>query len=82
MPKRTRGYNSWRLEKLADPEIAAGYLNDAKQDSPEMFLKALLNVTQDRKKSRRSKRKHLQSIFRRRKSYFGYPRLCTKRAWV
>jgi probable addiction module antidote protein len=51
MPKRTRGYNSWRLEKLADPEIAAGYLNDAKQDSPEMFLKALLNVTQDRKKA-------------------------------
>ena len=46
MPKRTRDYNSWQMEKLADPEIAAAYLNDAKQDSPEMFLKALLNVTQ------------------------------------
>lgn len=48
MPKRTRDYNSWRLEKLADPQIAEGYLNDALADSPQMFLKALLNVTQAR----------------------------------
>src|SRR5947209_18457646 len=48
MPKRTRDYNSWRLEKLVDPEIAEGYLNDALSDSPEMFLKALLNVVQSR----------------------------------
>jgi probable addiction module antidote protein len=47
MPKRTRDYSSWRLEKLADPQIAKEYLNDALEDgSPEMFLKALLNVTQ------------------------------------
>lgn len=48
MPKRTRDYNSWRLQQLADPEIAEGYLNDALEDSPQMFLKALLNVTQAR----------------------------------
>jgi len=48
MPKRTRDYHSWRLEKLADAEIAGGYLNDALADSPEMFLKALLNVVQAR----------------------------------
>jgi probable addiction module antidote protein len=29
-----------------DPQIAEGYLNDALEDSPQMFLKALLNVTQ------------------------------------
>jgi DNA-binding phage protein len=46
MPKRTRDYHSWRLKKLTDPQIAEGYLNDALDDSPEMFLKALLNVTQ------------------------------------
>jgi probable addiction module antidote protein len=46
MPKKTRDYHSWRLAKLADPEIAEGYLNAALQDSPQMFLKALLNVTQ------------------------------------
>lgn len=46
MPKRTRDYDSWRLEKLADPQFAEGYLNDALADSPQMFLKALMNVTQ------------------------------------
>lgn len=48
MPRKTRSYRSWRLEKLADPEIAEGYLNSALEDSPQMFLKALLNVTQAR----------------------------------
>jgi probable addiction module antidote protein len=46
MPKRTRSYSSWRLEKLTDPDIAAHYLNAAKNDSSEMFLKALGNVIQ------------------------------------
>ena len=66
MPKRTRDYDSWRLEKLADPEIAAGYLNDAKQDSPEMFLKALLNVTQSRQVAIIAKKAGVQreSIYR------------------
>jgi probable addiction module antidote protein len=46
MPKRTSDYNSWRLKKLADPRLAAGYLNAAIADSKEMFLKALRNVAQ------------------------------------
>ena len=46
MPKKTRDYRSWRQEKLTDPEIAEGYLNSALEDSPQMFLKALLNLTQ------------------------------------
>jgi probable addiction module antidote protein len=50
MPKKTKDYRSWRLEKLADPEIAEGYLNSALEDSPEMFLKSLLNVTQAQQK--------------------------------
>ena len=44
MAMKTRDYDSWRLEKLADPEIAEGYLNAALEDSPQMLLKALLNV--------------------------------------
>lgn len=48
MPKKTKSYSSWRLKKLRDPGIAQGYLNSALEDSPQMFLKALLNVTQAR----------------------------------
>lgn len=51
MPKRTRDHQSWRLKKLADPKIAESYLNAALEDSPEAFLKALLNVTQARQVS-------------------------------
>lgn len=46
MPKRTRSYSAWRLEKLSDPRIAADYLNAAIGDSREVFLKALRNVSQ------------------------------------
>lgn len=46
MPKRTSSYDSWRLKKLADPQLATAYLNAAMNDSREMFLKALRNVTQ------------------------------------
>lgn len=45
MPKKSRDYDSWRLEKLADPEIAEAYLKSALEDSPQMLLKALLNLT-------------------------------------
>lgn len=48
MPKRTSSYNSWRLEKLANPATAAAYLSAAMSDSPEMFRKALRNVAQSR----------------------------------
>lgn len=47
MRKRTKDYGSWRLQKLADPQSADAYLNDALQDDdPQTFLRALLNVTQ------------------------------------
>lgn len=48
MPKRTSSYNSWQLEKLSNPENVAAYLNAAIDDSPEMFCKALRNVSQAR----------------------------------
>ena len=48
MPKRTRDYNAWRLEKLADPQIAEGYLDDAVTGAPEMYQKALRNVARAR----------------------------------
>jgi DNA-binding phage protein len=46
MPKRTKNYHFWRLEKLADPEIAKGYLNAALEEPLELFLEALLNIVQ------------------------------------
>ncbi len=46
MPKRTRSYSEWRLEKLSDPARAARYMNAAKKDSKEAFLHALKNVIQ------------------------------------
>lgn len=48
MPKKTSDYNSWRLKKLADPRLAASYLDAALTDSKKMFLKALRNVKQAR----------------------------------
>lgn len=48
MPKRTSDYRSWQLQKLADPDIAASYLNEALSDSPKVFLKALRQVAQAR----------------------------------
>lgn len=50
MANNTRDYDSWRLEKLADPEIAEGYLHSALEDSPQMLLKALLNVAKAQQK--------------------------------
>jgi probable addiction module antidote protein len=46
MPKTTRSYRSWQLEKLANPEIALNYLNAALEESPEIFLTALGKVAQ------------------------------------
>ena len=48
MPKRTREYRPWLLEELSNPREAAGYLNAAISDSPEMFLVALRNVAEAR----------------------------------
>jgi hypothetical protein len=46
MAKKTTSYRARLLESLIDPEEAASYLNAAREDSPEMFGKALLDVTQ------------------------------------
>jgi probable addiction module antidote protein len=52
MPKRTASYKEWLGEQLTDPAIAANYLNEAKQDSPEMFLKALRRVSESYRMSK------------------------------
>ena len=66
MPKRTTDYHSWQLGKLADPKIAASYLNAAMDDSPEMFLKAVMNVAQAQRVASIAKRAGIQreSIYR------------------
>jgi probable addiction module antidote protein len=46
MNKKTSSYRDSLLEALSDPTEAAHYLNAAKDESPEMFLKALRNVAQ------------------------------------
>lgn len=49
MPKRTRAYREFLLEELADPVFAAEYLNEARQESRPIFLKALRNVAEARR---------------------------------
>lgn len=49
MPKRTRDYHEFLLEQLTDAVFAAEYLNEARQDSQKMFLKALRNVAESRR---------------------------------
>jgi len=46
VPKKTVDYETWLSEELQDPEIAANYLSAAIEDSPEMFLEALKDVSQ------------------------------------
>jgi probable addiction module antidote protein len=48
MPKRTKNYHSWLLNRLTNPRAAANYLNAAMNDSAEMFLTALRNVAEAR----------------------------------
>ncbi len=78
MPKRTREYNPWRLEKLTNPETAASYLTAAITDSPEMFRKALRNVAQARQMARvaRSAGVTRESLYRA-TSEIGNPTLDT-----
>ncbi len=52
MPKRTSDYRGWLLNQLADPVVAANYLNAAIKDSRKMFLTALRNVAEARQMSR------------------------------
>ncbi|HET6143841.1 MAG TPA: addiction module antidote protein [Candidatus Acidoferrales bacterium] len=46
MPKRTKEYHSWLIERLSNPKEAAFYLNEARKDSKKIFLKALRNVAE------------------------------------
>ena len=66
MPKKTINYGSRRLEKLANPQLAATYLNAAMNDSREMFLKALRNVTQAQQMARVAQKAGVQreSLYR------------------
>jgi len=48
MTRTTRPYREVLLERLADPTVAAHYLNAAMEESPESFLKSLRNVAQAR----------------------------------
>src|SRR5208283_3024395 len=49
MPKRTKDYHTWLLNRLAEPREAERYLKVAMADSGEMFLKALRNVAEAKK---------------------------------
>jgi probable addiction module antidote protein len=66
MPKRTRDYRSWQLEKLENPRVAVSYLNAALRDSPKMFLKALRNVAQAHRVTRVAKEAGItrESVYR------------------
>jgi probable addiction module antidote protein len=46
VPKRTIDYEAWLSEELQDAEVAGNYLSAAIEDSPQMFLEALKDVTQ------------------------------------
>jgi probable addiction module antidote protein len=60
MPKRTQSYKSWQLGKLSDPNLAAGYLNSALEESQEMFLIALRKVAQAQQMARVAKEANIQ----------------------
>jgi len=78
MPKRTREYRPWLLKELSNPREAAGYLNAALGDSPEMFLVALRNVAEARQMARIAKGAGIarESLYRT-LSKSGNPRLNT-----
>jgi len=44
MPKRTGDYDAWLLDELADPRVAASYVNAAICEDPDMLKVALRNV--------------------------------------
>ncbi|MGO8814388.1 MAG: addiction module antidote protein [Terriglobia bacterium] len=81
MPKRTRDYRPWLLGKLTHPQTAADYLNEAMNDSPEMFLKALRNIAQARQMATVARQAGVQreSLYRT-LSKRGNPRLDTLNA--
>ena len=66
MPKRTLDHHAWLIDELRDPVVAANYLNEAMNDSIEMFLKALRNVAQARQMTEVAKRAGIrrESLYR------------------
>lgn len=46
MPKRTKSYSEWQMNRLARPDAAVSFLRAALADSPQMFLVALRKVAQ------------------------------------
>lgn len=81
MPKRTVDHHSWLIEELRDPVTASNYLNEALADSPQMFLKALHNVSEAWRISAVAKKAGVrrESLYRT-LSKHGNPRLNTLRA--
>jgi probable addiction module antidote protein len=66
MPKRTRSYSAWQLEKLTNPKVAASFLNASLQESTEVFLSALGDVAQANQMSKVAKNSGVQreSLYR------------------
>lgn len=62
----SRSFRGWQAQKLADPELAASYLNAAVADSPEMFLTLLRNVARARQVAKVAKKAGLarESVYR------------------
>jgi len=60
MPKKARPFRSWQLEKLADPQRAASYLNASLRETPELFLVALGKVAQANQISKVAKESGVQ----------------------
>ena len=46
MTRKTRSFHDVRLERLADPNVAAQYLDATMENSPDHFVAALRNVAE------------------------------------
>ena len=60
MTRKTRPYRDLRLERLANPEVAAHYLNVTLENSPGEFLSALRNVAKARQMAKVAKEAGVQ----------------------
>lgn len=81
MAKKTIPYRTRLLESLTDPEEAAQYLRAAKEESTQMFRKALLDVVQAQKVAKVAKKAGVQreSLYKA-FSFEGNPTLDTLEA--
>ena len=60
MPKRTRSYDAWQLDRLSHPDASIAFLNAALNDSQEMFLVALRKVAQAHQMAKVAKEANVQ----------------------